>query len=114
MTNSRYDIPWLTAELKRMCKKKHRFYKRAQHTKKKKHRDAYQQLKKDTQRAIRAAHWTYINNILTESMEKKGIKTLLALHQITEAGKHRYCCTEEGWRTALWQYCQGGHTQRPI
>jgi len=37
MSTTRYSFPWITQKIKRMCKKKHRFYNRARRTKTQKH-----------------------------------------------------------------------------
>ncbi len=68
-TTTRYDLPWLTQCLKGMCKKKQRLYNKAKRTAKKKNWEVFHAFKRETQKAIHAAHCEYVNNILTEPGE---------------------------------------------
>ncbi len=68
MTSSRYNLPYMTNELRRMCNKKQRLWNRAKKTDKKVHWDKYAEHEKSTTKAIRQAKWNYVNNILSDSL----------------------------------------------
>ena len=66
-TSTRYNLPWLTPDIRRMCRKKRRLYKTARGSKEKwvkfqKHQEA-------TRKALRDAHWKYVNSILKDDLE---------------------------------------------
>jgi len=74
MKSTRQNLPWLTVELKRMCRRKQRLYNKARESKDKSQWKAYQKLKKKLKQEIRSAHRNYINGILTEALEEKNHK----------------------------------------
>ena len=63
-SRTRYDVPWLSRELKRQCNKKHWLYNRAKKSNKPSHWDKYRTLAERTQKALRSAHWRHINKVL--------------------------------------------------
>ena len=74
MSTVRYDLPWLTQDLKRKCKRKQRLYNKAKKSGKLKHKRAYQEAQKSLKKELRRAHWDYINNILLTSLEEGNAK----------------------------------------
>ncbi len=64
----------MTATLRRMCRKKQRLYNKAKRSKR--HRDwmGFEAHKKATVRAMRRAHWEYVENILTDSLAENNKK----------------------------------------
>ena len=74
-TSSRNHLPWINSSIRRMTRKKQRLYNLARRTKKTKHWERFNQLKRETRRALRRAHIDYINNIFRESLEKHDSKT---------------------------------------
>ena len=57
-----------------MCRKKHRLYRRAQRSQNASHRAAFEQLQNKTGDALRKAHWSYVNGILTDGLEEGKFK----------------------------------------
>ncbi len=74
MTSTRTDLPWLDQLIKRMCRKKARLFKKHKRTKKPSDKQKFLDYEKVTKKAIRQAHWQYINNILQESLDKNDTK----------------------------------------
>jgi len=74
MTSRRYNLPWLTGELKRMCKKQHRAYNKYKKSGLAANKTKFLKLKKATAKAIKKAHWDYVNNILSESLSTNDSK----------------------------------------
>jgi hypothetical protein len=71
MTSSRHNLPWLNKKLRSMTKKKHKLYNTAKNSKKVEDWAKFRAFKKDTQKAIKAAHNQYISTILDKSLEDK-------------------------------------------
>ena len=65
-TSTRFNLPWLNPELKRMCRKKRRLYKKAKRSPEGWSKFLHHQ--ECTRSAIREAHWSYINNVLQEDL----------------------------------------------
>ena len=57
-----------------MCRKKQRLFNKAKHSRKSKDWNAYKALKNDTNKALKSAHWQYVNNILLEGLQSKDCK----------------------------------------
>ena len=74
MSTTRFNVPWITPAIKRMCRKKQRLFNRAKRTRKPRHWDSFKSHKRDTLRALRKARWSYINNILQLSLEENDSK----------------------------------------
>ena len=73
-TSSRHNLPWITVNIKRMINKKQRLYNKAKKTKKQTDWASYNHQKKITLKAMRAARWTYINEILAEGLNNNNNK----------------------------------------
>ena len=73
LSSTRYNLPWLTADIKRLCRKKRRVYNKAK-AGSVKHQELFTQLRKQTQEAIRKAHWDYVNSIIEDDSESGGNK----------------------------------------
>ena len=74
LTSTRYNVPWLTTKLKRMCHKKRRLFRRAKKSTNPTHKAAYKHIQNETRNALRRAHWSYVNGILTEGLEQGDLK----------------------------------------
>lgn len=68
MSRTRYNIPWLTNELRRKCRKKHRFYNRAKSSGKQTHWDAFKAIKHQVARELRRAHWQYVDSVISQGL----------------------------------------------
>ena len=66
----RFNVPWISTNIKRMCRKKQRLYNRDKRTRKSRHSEKFRTHKKDTLRALRGARWAHINNILELSLSQ--------------------------------------------
>ena len=71
---TRWNVPWLTPNIKRMTRKKQRLFNRAKKTCKEQHRAQYKSYKKATSKAIKEARWTYISGILQTSLDEGNSK----------------------------------------
>jgi len=74
LTSARYHLPWLSAELKRMTRRKHRLYNKAKKSRKAKHWDDFVKFKKYVRNSIRKAHWDHINGLLMDSLADNNTK----------------------------------------
>ena len=68
-TTTRFNVPWMTPSIKRMCRKKQRLYNKAKRTHRSRHWDSFRAFKREMLRALRKARWSYINNRLQLSLE---------------------------------------------
>ena len=68
MSSSRYNLPWMTPDIKRMCRRKRRVYKKARNGSTD-HRTLFTQLQNATRDALRKSHWNYVNDILQTTQE---------------------------------------------
>ena len=68
-TSTRYNVPWLSPSLKRLCARKRRLYNRAKKSKKPTDRAAWKAIQNRTRDELRKAHWSYVNNILSEGLK---------------------------------------------
>ena len=69
LSNTRYNVPWLTTELKWVCSKKRRLFRKTKKLSNPKHKAAYKNIQNETFIALRKAHLCYVNRILTEVLE---------------------------------------------
>ena len=69
MSKQRHDLPWLTPELKRECRRKQRLYKKWKRTGRAEDRARYEDLHTATRAALKRSHWGYINGILQTGLE---------------------------------------------
>ena len=72
MAKKKDGFPWITADIKRLIKKRDRWYKRKKKSKHSKDIARFKELKRKTQQEIRKAYWKYIDSIVsnTENTEK--------------------------------------------
>ena len=69
LTSKRHNLAWLTKTEKKMIVKKHKLYQHAKKSGKQVDWDKFKQHKNKTQRAVRQAHWNYVNTVLNTSLE---------------------------------------------
>ena len=60
----KWDVPWMTPEIKRLIRKKHRVYKLYQKYKKSSHWEQFKQLRKTVQRSMQKAKNDYFMSLL--------------------------------------------------
>ena len=69
LSSSCHNVPWLTGEVKKLCRKKRRLYKKAKKASAGQARkDAYKKVQNETRNALRKAHWSYVNSILLDGL----------------------------------------------
>jgi hypothetical protein len=68
-TSARYSQPWITRELKRLCRRKHRSFRKAKATGSNRDWKRYKDLKREVQRACREAHYKYINDTVSNNLK---------------------------------------------
>ena len=102
MTSPRENLPWLSKSLLASIRKKASLYNKAKRTNKADLWAKYKLCKRQTQRAIRSARWSFLKNKLSESLEQKNSKTTLALYQIKTSG-WKWCLSFEGKRPAAFR-----------
>ena len=73
-TRTRTDLPWMTNNLKRMCKRKH--YNRAKQKKSTESWNRYKETQKQTKTALRRAQCSYMNSMLERALEEGDHKPL--------------------------------------
>ena len=73
-TSCRYNLPWVTPKLRRMCRKKQRLYNKARKSGKSQDWSAFREVKKSIKKSLNTAHWDYINNILSGSLNNNDSK----------------------------------------
>ena len=76
MTSHRENLPWLSKSLLASVRKKASLYNKAKRTNKADLWAKYKLCKRQTQRAIRSARWSFLKNKLSESLEQKNSKPL--------------------------------------
>ena len=69
-SKSRLNVPWITSQIRRMCRKKQRMFNRAKNHHRTKYWEDYKYFKRDVTRAMRKARWEYINGILQLGLEE--------------------------------------------
>ena len=70
LVKGRMRTPWFTTQLKRLCNKKERLYKRAKKSGLKTDWEKFIRVRKSTDRAIRSSHRRHVNNILNTENPK--------------------------------------------
>ena len=63
------QLPWLSKSDKKKISRKHKLYQKAKSSNSEEDRDKFKKHKKATQKAVRAAHWRFVNSILDESLK---------------------------------------------
>ena len=66
----RRNLPWLTSPIKRLIKKKHRLYRKAKKENKPEDWKNFRDQRTFVQKAMKKAHYTYLNNIFSEEGNK--------------------------------------------
>ena len=74
MTSPRENLPWLSKSLLASIRKKASLFNKAKRTNKADLWAKYKLCKRQTQRAIRSARWSFLKNKLSESSEQKKIQ----------------------------------------
>ena len=69
LSSSRKNVPWITPKLRRMCRKKQRYYHRAKRSGSAEHWARFKEAKSGTARALQTAWWDYVNGILQEGLK---------------------------------------------
>jgi len=59
-----------SVKVKRMCMKKQRLYRKAKKSGSLEHRAEFKKLHNETHDTLTAAHWSYVNDILLEFLER--------------------------------------------
>ena len=67
-SSTRFNLPWITPDIKRMLRKKRRVYNKAKGGNDK-HRAAFKKIQNESRDALNTAHWTYVNNMLLKGLE---------------------------------------------
>ena len=75
-SRSRPDVPWLTGNLKRKCRKKQRLYNRAKKNRKTSHWTAYNTHANNTKKDLNSAHWNHLNDVLNVAEKEHNTKPL--------------------------------------
>jgi hypothetical protein len=74
LSSTRNNVPWLTSATKKMCRKKHRLYKKAKKSQSPAHWAELKKHQNETRDTLRKSHWDYVNNILVSGLEKGDTK----------------------------------------
>ena len=88
MSNYKHTVPWITSEVKRMCRKKQKLYNRARKSQNPSDWNSYIELRKATQKKIRQQYWSYQNDMLNNP-EDKSNKAFWRYIKSKKAGLHK-------------------------
>ena len=69
LSSERTNLPWLTTEVKRLCRKKRKQYNKAKKSKDPSQWAKFKHLQNQTRNTLRKAHWNYVNAILQEGLD---------------------------------------------
>ena len=69
LSSKRFKLPWFNRELKRLCRKKARKYKKAKRSGKEDHWEQYKEFQKVVQAKLTEGRWDYINRFLQIGLE---------------------------------------------
>ena len=75
LTLKNHGYPWISTRLKTKIRKKHKLHQKAKQTNLKSDWEKYRILKRATQKECRNAHWTYVNESLSNSLEEEKNKS---------------------------------------
>ena len=64
MLTSRWNVPWITREIKTLIRKKQRIYNQAKRTNNEKHSEEFKQIRKTIQSKLNKSHQNYISQLL--------------------------------------------------
>ena len=69
LSSKRFKLPWFNRELKRLCRKKARKYKKAKRSGREDHWERYKEFQKVVQAKLTEGRWDYINRFLQIGLE---------------------------------------------
>ena len=69
LSSKRFKLPWFNRELKRLCRKKARKYKKAKRFGREDHWEQYKEFQKVVQAKLTEGRWDYINRFLRIGLE---------------------------------------------
>ena len=63
LTSTRHNVPWLTTDAKRLCRKKRRLYRKAKASQDPVHKEAFKKAQNSTRKTLKKAHWLSLIHI---------------------------------------------------
>lgn len=89
MLTSRWNVPWITREIKTLIRKKQRIYNKAKRTNNETHWEEFKQIRKRVKSKLDESHQNYISQlfVVDEDGERKTPvvgKQVFAMHKIKE------------------------------
>ena len=69
LSSKRFKLPWFNRELKRLCRKKSRKYKKAKRSGREDHWEQYKEFQKVVPAKLTEGRWDYINRFLQIGLE---------------------------------------------
>ena len=69
LSSKRFKLPWFNRELKRLCRKKARKYKKAKRSGREDHWEQYKEFQNVVQAKLTEGRWDYINRFLQNGLE---------------------------------------------
>jgi hypothetical protein len=93
MLTSRWNVPWITREIKTLMRKKQRIYNKAKRTNNEKHWEEFKQIRKTVKLKLDESHHNYISQLLVvdEDGERKTPVVGKKFSQCIKS-KKRYSC----------------------
>ena len=70
LTSSKLNLPWFTRTQRRLCRKKHKLFKKAKKTNKTDHWTTYKSFRKTVRKNLKEARNSYISNTLKNSLNE--------------------------------------------
>ena len=74
LSRARFNVPWFISTIRKMCRKKRRFFRRAKMSGKQENMTAFKAIQNETWEALRHAHLVYVNSILVDGLERRYVK----------------------------------------
>ena len=97
--SGRYYLPWMTRPIKRLLHQKQRAYNKAKKTNKDRDWALFRKLRKKSQSDLKTAHWDYLNTILTEDDNNKGLWRYLKGTRKDSCGVSTLASGDQVWTT---------------
>ena len=69
MLTSRWNVPWITREIKTLIRKKQRIYNKAKRTNNETHWEEFKQIRKTVKSKLDESHQNYISQLLVEDKD---------------------------------------------
>ena len=69
LSSERTNLPWLTTEVKRLCRRKRKQYNKAKKSRDPSQWAKFKHLQNSTRNALQQANWNYVNGILQDSVD---------------------------------------------